>query len=94
MRRIISFGAASLGVIALALLAFWVRGGFRSLGLDAAGAVALVLGIVVTSALGAALMTLVFCGDRVNAGEIVYRVADEADDSHSTNRLENGGNHQ
>jgi hypothetical protein len=89
MRRMISFGVALLGVVAIALLAFWAMGGFRGLGLDAAGAVALALGILFTSALGAALMALVFYSDGSNADEDAYRAADGADDSHSTERREN-----
>ena len=89
MRQVISFGVASLGVVAVALLAFWAMGGFRSLGLDTTGAVALALGILLTSALSAALMALLFYSDRTNADEDAYRAADGADDNHSTERREN-----
>jgi hypothetical protein len=91
MRRIVSFGVGALSVIAIALLAFWAMGGFRGLGLDTAGAVALVLGILFTSALGAGLMALVFYSDGNNADEDAYRAADGAHDSHSTDRRENDG---
>jgi hypothetical protein len=89
MRRMISFGVASLGVIAIALLAFWAMGGFRALGLDAAGAVALVLGMLFTSVLGVALMAVVFYSDRSDADEAAYRAADGAHDSESADRREN-----
>jgi hypothetical protein len=91
MRGVISFGVASLGVIAIALLAFWAMGGFRGLGLDTAGSVALALGVLFTSALAAALMALVFYSDRSNTDEDAYRAADGADDSQPTDRRENDG---
>jgi hypothetical protein len=83
-RYVISFGVAWLGVIAVVLLAVWVMGGFS--GLDAAGDVALVLGIIFTSGLCAALMALVFYSDRSNADEDAYRAADGAGESHPTDR--------
>jgi hypothetical protein len=91
-RYVISFGAAWLGVIAVVLLALRVMGGFR--GLDAAGDVALVFGIIFTSGLCAALMALVFYSDRSNADEDAYRAADAAGESPSTERRTGDGDSQ
>jgi hypothetical protein len=71
----IFFGVASLGGIAAVLLALWGMNGFRDLGLGTAGTVAVVLGILATSALGVALMALIFYSDRSNADEEVSRAA-------------------
>jgi hypothetical protein len=91
MRRIVSFGVGALSVIAIALLAFWAMGGFRGLGLDTAGAVALVLGMLFTSALGAVLMVLVFYSDRSNADEGAYRAADGPGEGPSADRRTGDG---
>jgi hypothetical protein len=65
--------------------------GFRGLGLDTAGTVALVLGMLFTSALGAALMALVFYSDRSNADEGAYRAADGAGEGPSADRRTGDG---
>jgi len=60
-------------IIALGLLLFWAFGGFRSMGLTAAGAVALIIGILLTCALAIGLMALIFYSDVSNADEEAYR---------------------
>jgi hypothetical protein len=75
-RYVISFGIAWLGVITVVLLALWGMGGF--IGLDRTGDIALVLGIIFTSGLGAALMALLFYSDRSNADEDAYHAAEAA----------------
>jgi hypothetical protein len=66
---VIYFAVTALCGIAAVLLLLWAFSGFHGLGLDAAGTAALMLGIVVTSALGVALMALVFYSDRSNVDE-------------------------
>ena len=66
---VIYFAVTALCGIAVVLTLLWAFSGFHGLGLDAAGTVALMLGIVVTSALGVALMALVFYSDRSNVDE-------------------------
>jgi hypothetical protein len=83
-RYVISFGMAWLGVITVMLLALWGMGGFS--GLDRAGEIALVLGIIFTSGLGAALMALLFYSDRSNADEDAYHAADRAGESPTDRR--------
>jgi hypothetical protein len=75
-RNVISVGIAWLGVVTVVLLALWGMGGFS--GLDRTGDIALVLGIIFTSGLGAALMALLFYSDRSNADEDAYHAADRA----------------
>jgi hypothetical protein len=74
-RWVVYFAATALCGIAAVLLLLWAFSGFRGLGLDAAGTVALMLGIVVTSALGVALMALVFYSDRSNVDEAAHDTA-------------------
>jgi hypothetical protein len=69
------FAVTALSAIAAVLLLLWALNGFHGLGLDAAATVALMLGIVVTSALGVALMALVFYSDRSNADEDAHDTA-------------------
>ena len=74
MRRLVGFSAACLGLIALVLLVIWIMGGFENVHLSLAGWIAYVLGVVLTSVLGVALMALVFYSDRsgrdASAGEL------------------------
>jgi hypothetical protein len=74
MRWVIFFAVMALGGIAIVLLALWVFSGFRDLGLDAAGTVAIVFGILVTSLLGVGLMALIFYSDRSDRDDEVYHV--------------------
>jgi hypothetical protein len=85
---VIYFAVTALCGIGAVLILLWAFSGVHGLGLDAAGTVALMLGIVVTSALGVALMALVFYSDRRNvdgdAHDTVVGSADGAKKSAST----------
>jgi hypothetical protein len=69
MRRIVGFSAGCLGFIALVMLIVWVMGGFEGAELGFHGWIAITLGMTVTSALGVALMALVFHSDRSGRDE-------------------------
>jgi len=65
MRRwLMTFLLACVLAIAFVLAALWAFNGFHGLGIGLWGTVALVCGVVFTSALGVALMALVFASDR------------------------------
>jgi hypothetical protein len=72
IRKLLRFGGLVWAIIACGLLLFWVFGGFRNMGLSPAGAVALVIGILGTSALAIGLMALLFYSDQSNADEAAY----------------------
>jgi len=72
-RKQLRFAGSVWAIIALGLLLFWTFGGFRSMGLTIAGAVALSIGILLTCALAIGLMALVFYSDVSNADEEAYR---------------------
>lgn len=74
------FVITALSGIAAVLLLLWALNGFQGLGLDTAGTIALVLGIVFTSALGVALMALMFYSDRSNLDADAHHTAIDADD--------------
>ena len=77
---VIYFAVTALSGIAAVLLLLLAFSGFHGLGLDAAGTAALMLGIVLTSALGVAFMALVFYSDRSNVdGDAHDTVVDSAD---------------
>jgi hypothetical protein len=69
MRQIVGFSAACLGFIALVMLIVWFMGAFEGGNLSVRGWIALTLGAVLTSALGVALMALVFHSDRSGRDE-------------------------
>jgi hypothetical protein len=70
MRRLVGFSLACLGFIALIMLVVLVMGGFELLsGVGVHGWIAFTLGVVLTSALGVALMALVFHSDRSGQDE-------------------------
>ena len=70
MRRARGCSLACLGFIALVMVIVLVMGGFEFMGdLGTHGWIAFTLGIVVTSALGVALMALVFHSDRSGRDE-------------------------
>jgi hypothetical protein len=73
LRWLVFYLAATLGGIAVVLLALWALDGFQGFNLDAGATATVVIGIAVTSALGTGLMGLVFYSDRINADEDVYR---------------------
>jgi di/tricarboxylate transporter len=70
-RWMVIFAVASLCGIAAVLFLLWAFNGFHGLGIGVAGTVFAIFGIVVTSALGVALMGLVFYSDRSNIDEDV-----------------------
>jgi len=72
-RKLLRFAGLTWALIALALVIFWAFGGFRSMGLSIAGAIALILGILATCGLAIGLMALVFYSDVSNADEEAYR---------------------
>ena len=72
MARLLRFAGLVWAIIAVGLLLFWAFGGFRSMGLTIAGAVALILGILGTCALAIGLMALLFYSDLSNADEEAY----------------------
>lgn len=84
MRWMVSFGIASLGGIAVVLFILWGTNGFHGLGLGTAGIVAVVLCICVASALGVALMALVFYSDSSNTDEAIYHATDDGGKSTET----------
>ncbi|HEY9538672.1 MAG TPA: hypothetical protein VIS03_13865 [Kiloniellaceae bacterium] len=63
IRWAIGFVAACSVLIGLALFILWALAGFGDLGVSGHGLVALILGIVFTTALGIGLMALSFYGD-------------------------------
>ena len=69
MPRIVGFSAGCLGFIALVMLIVWIMGGFEGADLGFHGWIAIILGMTVTSALGVALMALVFHSDRSGQDE-------------------------
>ena len=70
MHRLVGFSLACLGFIALVMLVVLLMGGFELMGdLGTHGWIAFTLGVVVTSALGVALMALVFHSDRSGQDE-------------------------
>jgi apolipoprotein N-acyltransferase len=71
-RKQLRFAGLVWGIIAVGLLIFWAFGGFHSMGLTIAGAIALILGILGTCALAIGLMALIFYSDISNADEDAY----------------------
>jgi hypothetical protein len=90
MRWFFLFGTLGMGGIGLVLLVFWAFGGFQDLGLDAAGTVAVIFGVLVTSLLGVGLMALVFYSDRSNLDEDVYHASHAEADHESGSRPARG----
>lgn len=70
------FVALSIALLIIVLLMLWVTGSFEGAGLTVNGWVALFLGITLTSALGIALMGLVFYSDRQDVDDRAYHAAD------------------
>ena len=67
-------GAVALMVFVLFLL--WASNDFQDLGIKTVGMIALIIGSLVTTALGIALMGLVFYSDRSGTDEFVYYTGD------------------
>lgn len=66
-------------LLGVALLALWLVGGFRELGISGQGLIAMILGIVATSAIAVLLMGLVFYSNRSAHDQAVF---DETRDRH------------
>jgi hypothetical protein len=64
IRWAVWFVAGCSGLIGATLLVLWAASGFADLGVSGHGLVALILGVVVTTALGIGLMALSFYSDR------------------------------
>jgi hypothetical protein len=73
MRWIVGFVAGCSVLISIALLILWALTGFADLGVTGHGLVALILGIVFTTALGIGLMALSFYSDRSGQRDAVDR---------------------
>jgi hypothetical protein len=73
MRWVLTFAGFNAALLAVVLVMLWVIGSFEDSGLSAHGWVALFLGITLTSALGVALMALVFYSDRKDYDEDAHR---------------------
>lgn len=73
MRWFLTFAVFNAALIGAALAALWAVGGFAGAGLSGHGWVALILGITLTSALGVALMALVFHSARQDYDEDAHR---------------------
>jgi hypothetical protein len=73
MRWILTFAGFNAALVVVVLVTLWVVGGFDESGLSVQGWVAMFLGITFTSALGVALMALVFYSDRKDYDEDAHR---------------------
>jgi hypothetical protein len=76
MRWFLWFGLGCVVLIAVALGTFWAGTGFESIGLSGHGLAALILTVVLVSALGVGLMALVFHSNRSGRDEAVYHAQD------------------
>lgn len=70
IRWAIWYVAGCGGLIGGALLVLWAASGFADLGISGHGLVALILGILFTTALGIGLMALSFYSDRSDADRL------------------------
>jgi hypothetical protein len=73
MRWFATFAGFNAALIVVVLGMLWLVGGFEDSGLSVHGWIALFLGITFTSALGVALMALVFYSDRKHYDEDAHR---------------------
>lgn len=73
MRWLLTFVGFNALLFVVVLLALWVFGGFADEGLSGEGWFAMALGILFTSAIGVALMALVFYSARKNYDDDAYR---------------------
>lgn len=74
MKEIIGFSAACAAVVAIVVGLFLALGGAESSDLHGNGLAAAILGLVFTSALGIALMALIFASNTSRHDEAVYRL--------------------
>jgi hypothetical protein len=75
VRWLAYFAVLTVVLFTIVLLVLWVTGSFEGGDLSATGWGALFLGITLTSALGIALMGLVFYSDRQDVDERAYHAA-------------------
>jgi len=73
---ILYFVVGAVALMGFVLLVLWASTGFQRLGIGTVGLVALIIGSVLTAALGIALMGLVFYSDRSGADELVHRTSE------------------
>lgn len=73
MRWLLAFVGFNALLFAVVLVALWVFGGFADEVLGGEGWIAMALGILFTSAIGVALMALVFFSARKNYDDDAYR---------------------
>jgi hypothetical protein len=73
MRWLVTFVGFNVLLFVVVLGTLWDFGGFENSGLTGHGWIALSLGVVFTSALGVALMALVFYSARKDYDESAYR---------------------
>jgi hypothetical protein len=76
MRWLAYFAAFNVALVTVVLLMLWATGTFEGAGLSTNGWVALFLGIIFTSALGIALMGLVFYSNREDIDDSAYHATD------------------
>ncbi|MDX6752287.1 hypothetical protein SH611_20980 [Geminicoccaceae bacterium 1502E] len=72
MRWLVIFGGSCVAMVAAVLAIIWAFEGFEGLGLSMHGVIALVIGVVVTTALGVVLMALVFHSDRSGRDDLAH----------------------
>jgi hypothetical protein len=73
VRWLLTFVGFNALLFAVVLATLWAVGGFADAGLSGTGWFALGFGVTATSALGVALMALVFYSDRKDYDEDAYR---------------------
>lgn len=76
LRWIVGFVVMCSVLLGAALFVIWAASGFGDLGVSGHGLVALILGIVLTSALGIVLMALSFYSDRSGSDRRLARRRD------------------
>jgi hypothetical protein len=77
----IVLAASCAGMVAVVIGMLWILSGFHGLGLHPQTAVALILGTIGATALGVALMGLLFYSDRSNVDEAVDGAGSQQDGS-------------
>jgi hypothetical protein len=73
MGWIVGFASACVGAIGAVILLIWATVGFGALGLSGHGVVAITLGITFSTAIGVALMALIFYSNRSHQDETVHQ---------------------
>ena len=73
MRWLLTFVGFNAALLVVVLAMLWATGSFTDAGLSGQGWIAMALGIVFTSALGVALMALVFHSARKDYDDAAHR---------------------